>query len=82
MPRNELASLTKAQLIALITSAAEPREESAASQHFRNRDLPCPEAGNQCKRKDGTVRMFRTEAGVADHLANFPNGKSHDSSAK
>lgn len=62
---------------AALAIKTEPRPMSEAAQHFVNRDLPCPDAGDKCRRADGTVRMFRGAKGIAIHRENFA-GKSHD----
>lgn len=61
MARTDLAKLTKAQLIALITATGD--EPSEASQHFRDRDIPC-NAAKPC------TKTFRTDKGRDWHTAN------------
>lgn len=66
MARTALASLTKAQLIALIETTSAPVTESEASQHFKARDLPCIAT----HAKPGCVKTFRTAGGQAFHAKN------------
>ena len=75
MPRTLTAPrLTLAQAMARIAELeAAPVK---ASSHWDTRDLPCPIKGADCKRKDGTIRTFRTEGGQVSHIANLHTPKA------
>lgn len=75
MPRTTIAQL-QAEIASLRALIANPTAPVVASSHWRERDIACP-LGGKCVKPNGTVRSFRTPAGLASHLVNFPtHGKA------